>query len=75
MDKYAEVICKQNPKMTLECGNKDCRQKFDVKTMDLCKVKEYKHLCEKCGDTTTYSAEDMFADLIKQFKALGITVK
>lgn len=41
MDKFTENICKQNPKMTLICGNTECNHKFVVKSLDVCKQKVY----------------------------------
>lgn len=35
MDKYVELLCKQNPKMTLECNNPDCKQKTTVNSKDV----------------------------------------
>ena len=75
MDKYLEVICKQNPKTTLKCGNKDCDNEFMVKTTELCKAKKYSHTCEKCGRSTEYDSSKMFDGVIKQLKALGVTVR
>ena len=44
MDKYIEVLCKQNPKISFPCGNPDCKrnillnQKMYLKTkpINLC---------------------------------------
>lgn len=72
MDKYKEIICKQNPTMKLPCGNKKCKTEFTVKTIDLCKSKTYSHICEKCGETTDYIAEKLFDKVIKELKAWGI---
>lgn len=38
-------------------------------------MREYKHICDKCGETTTYYANKMFDDAIKQLKAMGVTTK
>lgn len=75
MDKWIEIICKQNPKMTLICGNKECNQKFVVKSLDVCKRKVYSHVCEKCGMSTGYDTSKMFDDAIKQLKAMGVKLK
>lgn len=75
MDKFLEIICKQNPQITLSCGNEKCGTKFTEKTIDVCKAKEYKHICDKCGETTTYYADKMFDNAIKQLKAMGVTAK
>lgn len=75
MDKWIEIICKQNPKMTLICGNKECNQKFVVKSLDVCKLKVYSHVCEKCGMSTGYDTSKMFDDAIKQLKAMGVKLK
>ena len=75
MDKFLDVICKQNPKITLSCGNDTCGAEFTEKTIDVCKAKEYKHTCDKCGAETIYYADKMFDKAIKQLKAMGVTVK
>ena len=75
MDKFTENICKQNPKMTLICGNKECNHKFVVKSLDVCKQKVYSRVCEKCGMSTRYDTSKMFDDVIKQLKSMGVKIK
>ena len=75
MDKWIEIICKQNPKMTLICGNKECNQKFVVKSLDVCKRKVYSRVCEKCGMSTRYDTSKLFDDEIKQLKSMGVKIK
>ncbi|MCD7996347.1 MAG: hypothetical protein LUH21_03840 [Clostridiales bacterium] len=74
MDKYIEVLCKQNPKMTLECNNPECGCKTEVNSKDVFKNKEYVLLCPKCNKETSYNTTIFVEDFKKQMKALGITV-
>ena len=45
MDKYVELFCKQNPKMTLECNNPDCKQKTTVNSKDVFKNGVSQQVC------------------------------
>lgn len=72
MDKFIEIICKQNPTMELACCNEKCKGKFTVKTIDLCKSKKYSHVCKKCGETTNYVVDKLFDNAIKELKKMGI---
>ena len=35
MDKYLQILCKQNPETTIECGNPDCKNKITVNSEEL----------------------------------------
>ena len=52
MDKYIEVLCKQNPKISFPCGNPDCKKEHTFKSKDVFKNKTYQFVCENCGKTT-----------------------
>lgn len=75
MDKYAELFCKQNPKMTLKCNNPDCDYKTTVNTKDVFQNKLYTILCPDCNKETAYDTSKFADDFKKQLKMLGITVK
>lgn len=75
MDKYIEVLCKQNPKMKLECNNPDCKCTTEVNSKDVFKNKEYILTCPHCETETPYDTTKFVDDFKKQMKALGITVK
>ncbi len=74
MDKYVELLCKQNPKMTLECRNPDCGYKASVDSKDVFKNNEYKHLCPECNKVTSYDSSKFADDFKKQLKNLGISL-
>lgn len=74
MDKYVELLCKQNPKMSLKCGNPDCDHKSSVDSKDVFKNKEYNLLCPECNKTTTYDTSKFSDDFKKQLKTLGISL-
>lgn len=75
MDKYIEVLCKQNPKMEMECSNPDCRKKFNVKTTDFFKNKSYVYKCDKCEKETNYDTTKFVNDFKKKLEKMGVTVK
>ncbi len=75
MDKYVELFCKQNPKMTLECNNPDCKQKTTVNSKDVFKRLSFTLLCSKCNKETIYDTSKFADDFKKQLKKLGVTVK
>ena len=37
MDKYIEILCKQNPKIKLECKNSECKHVEEVNSKDVFK--------------------------------------
>lgn len=74
MDKYIEVLCKQNPETELECGNPECKSTFKVKSKEFFKDKEFNHTCDNCGKSTSYGTEKFVTDFKRQLKELGITV-
>ncbi|WP_024347371.1 hypothetical protein [Lacrimispora indolis] len=75
MDKYIEVLCKQNPKIKLECNNPECKCITEVKSKDIFKNKEYILTCPHCKTETPYDTTEFVNDFKKQMKALGVTVK
>lgn len=75
MDKYVELLCKQNPRMTLNCGNPDCTHKFSVDSKDVFKNKEYSFICPQCNKSTTYDTSKFADDFKKQLKKSGISLK
>lgn len=75
MDKYIEVFCKQNPKISFSCGNPDCKKEHTFKTKDVFKNKTYKFECSACGNTTEADTTKFVKDFVAQLKKLGITVK
>lgn len=75
MDKYIVALCKQNPKMKLECKNPECGFTVEVKTEDVFRCKEYKFVCPQCNKETHYETTAFVDDFKKQLKALGITLK
>ena len=75
MDKYVELMCKQNPKMTLKCNNPDCEYKTTVNSKDVFKSNSYTLLCPECNNKTIYDSSKFADDFKKQLKKLGITIK
>lgn len=75
MEKYIEILCKQNPEMTLECKNPECNQKITVKSKDVFKKKTYKLLCPKCNKETCYITSKFVDDFKNELKKLGINIK
>lgn len=74
MDKYVELLCKQNPEMTLKCGNPECSKEFRTKSKDVFQSKEFKHTCDSCGKSTTYDSTKFADNFKQQLKKLGITL-
>lgn len=72
MDKYVSLLCKQNPNMTLECNNPECKMKFDVKTEEVFKNNQYKLICDECGSTTTFDSTKFADDFKKKLNEAGI---
>ena len=64
MEKY-ELLCEQNPKMTLKCRNPECGADTSVDSKDIFKNNRYKHLCPKCKKVTTYDSSK-FIDNFKK---------
>ena len=75
MDKYIEVLCKQNPKISFPCGNPDCKKEHTFKSKDVFKNKTYQFVCENCGKTTEVDTTKFVKDFVFQLKKLGVTVK
>ena len=74
MNKYAELLAKQNPVMEQECLG--CTHKNKLKTKEVFKSKEYSFVCSKCGATNTIKdIPEMIKKLEKDFRKMGITVK
>lgn len=74
MDKYINVLCRQNPEMKLKCGNPECGKEFKVKSKNVFQNKEYKHMCPFCQKSTTYNTTEFVEDFKRQMKKLGITL-
>ena len=75
MDKYIVALCKQNPKMKLECKNPECGFTVEVKTEDVFKEKDYKFICSFFKQKTAYDITEFVSDFKKQLKAYGIMLK
>lgn len=75
MDKVAEMFCKQNPNMELNCGNTECKNIIKVKSRNVFKNKQYSFTCEQCGKSTEYDTSKFADDFVKQLKKMGITLK
>lgn len=75
MDKYIEVLCKQNPKMSFPCGNPECKKEHTFKSKDVFKNKIYKFECQYCGVTTELDTTKFVKDFVVQLKKMGVTVK
>ncbi len=75
MNKYIEEFCKQNPNITLECGNPKCKHKFNVKTKEFLKVRSFPHKCDKCGEETSYDTSQLQKDIMKIIQQLDIKLK
>lgn len=74
MNPYTELFCKQNPKMTLECQNPECKKAFSISTEKVAETNNYKHTCPICGQITTFDFSRTFENFEKQCKALNIKV-
>jgi hypothetical protein len=75
MDKYIEVLCKQNPITKMDCGNPECKNEFEIKSNEFFKDKTYNRVCDKCGKSTQYDTSKFVEDFKKQLKQLGVIVK
>lgn len=75
MNKYIEVFCKQNPKISFPCGNPKCKKEHTFKTKDVFKCKLYEFTCSACSMSTEIDTTKFIKDFEKQMKKLGITVK
>lgn len=75
MDKYIEVFCKQNPKISFPCGNPKCKKEHTFKTKDVFKGKTFEFECASCGMSTEVETAKFVKDFVAQLKKLGITVK
>lgn len=74
MNKYIEVLIKQNPIFEIECNN--CKHKFFVKTKDVFSSENtYTTNCPKCHLSTGLSDIDNYIRTIeKEMKKSGIEV-
>lgn len=75
MDKYVELFCKQNPKMTIKCNNPSCDYECRVNSYDVFKEKEYALHCPKCNKNTIYDSHEFADDFKRQLNAMGIFLK
>lgn len=75
MDKYIEALCKQNPEITLHCGNPQCKKEYKFKSKDVFKKSDYNFTCKVCGKDTKYDTTKFVKDFVTQLKKMGITVK
>lgn len=76
MDKFVEILAKQNPDFEGECANPECKKKVKLKTKDVFSAKDgtYTFTCSSCGNTTTLTGIDKTVNsLKKQFKDMGIS--
>lgn len=74
MDKYIQILCRQNPNMTLPCGNPECKTKHTFHTKDVLKDKTYEFTYTHCGKKTTVDTSNFTEKFIQQLKAMGVTV-
>lgn len=75
MDKYIRVLCEQNPNISFNCGNTDCKKEHTFKTNQVFKDRYFEFECASCGKTTKVETSKFVSDLSNEFKKLGITVK
>ena len=75
MDKYIEVFCNQNPKISFPCGNPDCKKEHTFKSKEVFKNKTYTFECKSCGETTEVDTTKFVKDFVSQLKKMGIVVK
>jgi|GEM_PF-1992592 len=75
MDKYVKALCKQNPVMEINCGNRECKSKFKVKSVDFFRDSSYTHTCDKCGKSAEYDTSKFAKDLKKQLEQIGIRLR
>ena len=75
LDKYVELLCRQNPKIELDCGNPKCKNKIIFRTKDVVSSKIFKFICPKCKMETSYDSSQFVNDFRKKMKKSGITVK
>ena len=74
MDKYIEVLCKQNPKISFPCGNPDCKKEHTFKSKDVFKNKTYQFVRRNCAKTTEPDTTKLVTDFLPQLKKIRITV-
>lgn len=75
MDKYIRVLCEQNPNISFNCGNPDCKKEHTFKTNQVFKDRYFEFECTSCGKTTKVETTKFINDLSNEFKKFGITVK
>lgn len=72
MDKYMNIFCKQNPRITLPCGNPNCKKEHTFKSADVLKHKLYRFECSYCGTSTEIDTSKFTKDFISELKNLGV---
>lgn len=72
MNKYIEVFCQQNPKISFPCGNPHCKKEHTFKSKDVFKGKSFEFKCESCDNTTEIDTSKFVKDFEAQLKKLGI---
>lgn len=75
MDKYIEVLCKQNPKISFPCGNPECKKEHTFNSKDVFKKKIYEFKCTSCGKITELDTSEFVKNFVSTLKKMGITVK
>ena len=75
MNKYTELFCQQNPKMTFPCGNPNCKKEHTFKSKDVFKGKSFEFQCKFCGSSTKIDTSKFIKDFESQLKKLGIRLK
>lgn len=70
MKKSIQILCKQNSTINIPCGN--CKEKTEVKTVELFKEAKYKLLCPHCNETTNVDTTKFVVDFEKQLKSMGV---
>lgn len=72
MDKLTAEICKQNPKISIPCGNSKCKRKNTLKSQDVFsgKISEFK--CKYCGEVSKIVLDSKVPD---QLEKSGITLR
>lgn len=73
MDKFVQILAKQNKYFSVTCQNTECRRKIDVKTIDFFSKNTYSFICPHCNNKTIIdNVNKQLEKLKKQFKSMGI---
>lgn len=77
MDKYLEVFIKQNPKITFECQNENCKHRHEFSTREVFMAGDtFTFDCFKCGNQSNITGLTVFKkEMIRKLKSIGVIVK